>query len=192
MGEGEPPPFAFGDPLLGFFFAFVFFMVVVLAFGPCTSREGGARLRKFRKIFPAHRRRAGLRDFGAMNRPAGAHPRYAQPMDVVESRVGEVVVLTPGPEVDIRALPAFEARVDALLASGVRGLVFDLSPVVLLPSTVAGFLVSCAARLRAAGGKFAVAAPSPRVRRTLATLGVDAVLSVRDSLDLAVALVRGG
>ena len=110
-------------------------------------------------------------------------------MEVAESRRGAVVVLTPSPEVDVRALPAFEVRIDVLLASGVRGLVFDLTRVVLLPSTAAGFLSNCAARAKRAGGRLAVAAPSPHVRRTLVTLGLEPLLNVRDSLDAAVKAV---
>ena len=113
-------------------------------------------------------------------------------MAVTESRVGDTVIFTPGPEVDVRTLPGFEARVDALLASGSRRFVFDLSAVVLLPSTVAGFLVSCAVRVRKAGGRLAIAAPSQRITRTLSTLGVGAVLSVRDSLAAAITFVTEG
>ena len=111
-------------------------------------------------------------------------------MEVTETHRGDIVLLTPGTEVDVRTLPAFDARVDALLVSGARGIVFDLTSLALLPSTVAGFLVSCAARVKKAGGRFAVAA-SPRVRRTLATLGIEAVLTIRDSVEAAERFARG-
>jgi anti-anti-sigma factor len=109
-------------------------------------------------------------------------------MDAAESRRGDVVVLTPGAEVDVRAVPAFEARVEKLLAAGATAIVFDLSAVELLPSTIAGFLVVAAGRIRRAGGRFAVAAPG-RARKTLTTLGLDAVLTVKNSLDAACAAV---
>ena len=118
-------------------------------------------------------------------------------MDATESRRGEVVVLAPGAEVDVRAVPAFEARVEKLLAAGTTAVVFDLTAVELLPSTIAGFLVVAAGRVRGAGGRFAVAAPGRRIRATLTTLGLTAVLTVKDSLDAACAAVsrhpeRGG
>jgi anti-sigma B factor antagonist len=108
-------------------------------------------------------------------------------VDAVESRRGEVVVLAPGAEVDVRAVPAFEARLARLLEGGSRAIVFDLSAVELLPSTIAGFLVVAAGRVRAAGGRFAVAAPGRRTRATLTTLGLDAALTVKTTLDAACA-----
>ena len=115
----------------------------------------------------------------------GPPARYAPSVDVVETRRGDVVVLAPGAEVDVRALPAFEARVARLIAGGARAVVFDLRAVELLPSTIAGFLVVAAGRVRAAGGRFALAVTSPRVRAVLVTLGLDAVLAVQPTLEAA-------
>ena len=106
-------------------------------------------------------------------------------MDVVETRRGDVVVLTPGAEIDVRAVPAFEARVARLVAGGTRAIVCDLGAVELLPSTIAGFLVVAAGRVRTAGGRFALAVPSARVRAVLSTLGLDAALVVKPTLDAA-------
>jgi anti-anti-sigma factor len=104
-------------------------------------------------------------------------------VDTAESRRRGIVVLAPAADVDVRAIPSFEARIARHLAEGDRAIVFDLSALELLPSTIAGFLVAAAARVRAAGGRFAVAAPTRRIRTTLATLGLDAALSVKTSLD---------
>jgi anti-anti-sigma factor len=87
-------------------------------------------------------------------------------------RQGHVTVLVPEGDLDVAALPAWEAQVDALLAAGVRALVWDLSGVGLLPSTAAGLLLQTAARVRAAGGRMALAGAPPRVRATLGTMGV--------------------
>jgi anti-anti-sigma factor len=127
------------------------------------------------------------RDASTLGRLPSA--RYPRRVDVVETRRGDVVVLAPGAEVDVRAVPAFEARVARLVAGGSRAIVFDLGGVELLPSTIAGFLVVAAGRVRAAGGRFALAVPSPRVRAVLSTLGLDAALAVRPTLDAACAAV---
>src|SRR5438445_13431494 len=104
-------------------------------------------------------------------------------MEFDERREGNVVVLTPRGDMDATVLKAYEARLDSFVREGVRGLVWDLSGVTLLPSTAAGFLVSGATRLKEAGGRCAVAAPTRSVRATLRTLGLEAVLPVRDSLE---------
>ncbi len=93
-------------------------------------------------------------------------------MKVREEIVGDVTVLTPHGDLDITTLPAFEARVDRLLGSGARLLLWDLSEVGLLPSTAAGFLLQCARRVKGVGGRMALAGGSPHVLGTLRTMGV--------------------
>jgi len=91
---------------------------------------------------------------------------------VREEIVGAVTVLSPHGDLDLTALPAFEARVDRLIRDGARMLLWDLADVGMLPSTAAGFLLQTARQLRAAGGRMALAGASRRVLGTLRTMGV--------------------
>jgi anti-anti-sigma factor len=105
-----------------------------------------------------------------------------------ERREGAAVVLTPYGDMDATEIPAFAARVDALVGDGVRVLIVDLSEVTLLPSTAVGFLTQAARRLRAVEGRVVLAGARPRVRGTLATMGVLGLFPVYD--DAATALQR--
>jgi anti-anti-sigma factor len=102
-----------------------------------------------------------------------------------ERREADVVVLTPEGDMDLDRLPAFAARVDALVRDGVRLLVVDLSRVDLLPSTAVGFLVRAAQRAHPAGGRVALACAHRRVRTTLATMGVLDLLPLHDDVAAA-------
>ncbi len=56
-------------------------------------------------------------------------------MQTIEERHGRIVVLSPSGDMDITTLPEFEGRLDALLKEGVRGVLWDLGAVGILPST---------------------------------------------------------
>jgi anti-anti-sigma factor len=89
-----------------------------------------------------------------------------------ERRVGDAAVLTPEGGIDATEVTAFAARIDALVAAGVRTVVCDLSGLEVLPSTAAGILLQAAQRLRAVGGRLLLAGPNRRARTTLETMGV--------------------
>jgi anti-anti-sigma factor len=93
-----------------------------------------------------------------------------------EERIGDVVVLTPRGDMDVTTLPAFEARVAAMLVQGARGLLWDLVHVRILPSTAVGFLLGAAKRVRAAGGRTAVARAGRLATTTLRTTGLTEIL----------------
>ena len=93
-------------------------------------------------------------------------------MKLSEEQVGSVRVLCPEGDIDITALPAFEARVERLLSEGALNLLWDLEGVGMLPSTAAGFLLQTARRMRAAGGRGALAGARPHVRSMLNIMGV--------------------
>ena len=89
-----------------------------------------------------------------------------------EEVIGAVTVLTPHGDLDLGAMPAFEASVDHLIQGGARLLLWDLSDAGMLPSTAAGFLLQTARRLREVGGRMALAGARPRVLGTLRTMGI--------------------
>jgi anti-sigma B factor antagonist len=102
-----------------------------------------------------------------------------------EEQVGTVTVLIPRGDMDITTLPAFEARVAALINSGTHALIWDLSQVGFLPSTAAGFLLQTARRMRAGGGPCVLAGASQRVLGTLRTMGVLQLFPVYDDREVA-------
>ena len=101
-------------------------------------------------------------------------------MHIDERTIGDVVVLTPAVDMDVTVLPAFEARVAALIEKGARGLLWDLVNVRLLPSTAAGFLIGAAGRVRAVGGRTAVARAGRLATTTLRMMGVTDILPLFD------------
>ncbi len=108
-------------------------------------------------------------------------------MKVRQEVIGAVTVLTPHGDMDLTALPAFEARVAALLAGGASSLLWDLSEVGMLPSTAAGFLLQTARRVTDAGGRMALSGGSTRVLGTLRTMGVLEVFRTFSSREDALA-----
>jgi anti-sigma B factor antagonist len=99
-------------------------------------------------------------------------------MRVHEERLGDVVVLVPHGDMDMTALPSFEARVARLIEDGLRGLVWDLKDVGMLPSTAAGFLIQSGKRVGQAGGRMVLADVQPRVLGTLRTMGVTEIFRI--------------
>jgi stage II sporulation protein AA (anti-sigma F factor antagonist) len=89
-----------------------------------------------------------------------------------EETLGRTTVLVPEGDMDITALPAFEARVARLIQGGTLNLIWDLSVVSFLPSTAAGFLLQTARRIRAHGGRCVLSGGSAKVLGTLRTMGV--------------------
>lgn len=71
-----------------------------------------------------------------------------------------------------------------------RGLVVDLANVTFMDSTGIGVLVGVWRRVHAASSALAIAVPSPQVRRTLTTAGLDKILPVYDSEQEALEAVR--
>jgi anti-sigma B factor antagonist len=107
-----------------------------------------------------------------------------------EEVVGAATVLTPHGDLDLRAMPAFEAEVDRLIRGGARLLVWDLSAAGMLPSTAAGFLLQTARRLREAGGRMVLAGARPRALGTLRTMGVADVFKVYPTREAALEALR--
>ncbi len=93
-------------------------------------------------------------------------------MSLEEEYHGDVVVLVMRGDLDASTLPSYEARLNRLLEIGTRYVVWDVHAVGILPSTAAGFLIQAGRRLRATGGRMALAAVPRRVRGTLHTMGV--------------------
>jgi len=89
-----------------------------------------------------------------------------------EEYYGDVVVLVVRGDMDAVTQPAYEARLSRLLEVGTRYLIWDLHAVRILPSTAVGFLIQASQRVRAAGGRMALASVPRLVRGTLNMMGI--------------------
>ncbi len=102
------------------------------------------------------------------------------PLDirVTAGDAGPVVMLSG--EADITTLRRLEDTLDAQITAGARLLTVDLSGLRFADSATIGALVRAASVLKAKGGRLDLQNPQPGLRRVLALLGVDEVLTVYD------------
>jgi len=106
-------------------------------------------------------------------------------METTETIVNAATVLTPVGRLDGLGSPGLEHKVDALLAAGVRRLVFDCSRLDYVSSAgLRVFLVS-AKKLKGAGGKATFAALTPTVHEVFELSGFLNVLEVHPTVAAA-------
>ena len=83
-------------------------------------------------------------------------------------------------ELDIATAAQFRTSIGALLGTGCRHVVVDLSDVLFVDSSGLGALVWAAHRMRSAGGEFSVANPSAAILPTLRITGLGRVLALAE------------
>jgi anti-anti-sigma factor len=76
--------------------------------------------------------------------------------------------------------------VGELIAGGATHLVFDLSETTFIDSSALHVLLDARKRVRAEGGEVVVVCPSPQVRRVFEVTGVDGVLRLCRSVEVAI------
>ena len=106
-------------------------------------------------------------------------------VSISTSAVGAIIVVAVGGEIDVHTAPQVDEALAAAAGPGIA-LVADLTNVEFIDSTGLSVLVRALARARDDEGSLAVVAPSERVTKVLRLTGLDAVLSVYDTLDAAV------
>jgi len=114
-----------------------------------------------------------------------------KPMELVITtrEVGDRTVVSVVGEVDIASAGALDAVLSEAIASGRTHLVVDLEEVGFLDSTGLGVLVKSLKRTREAGGSLTVVTESERVLKVIRITGLDAVIPLFASVDLALAAV---
>jgi len=80
-----------------------------------------------------------------------------------------------------------EARLEELLAKGIRRFIFELSGVTHIDSTGIGRFIACLNRVMQAGGKMRMAAASPVVRDAFRVTRLDTVFEFFPDVDSAAA-----
>lgn len=108
---------------------------------------------------------------------------------ITTREVGDRTVVSVVGEVDIASAGALDAVLSEAIASGRSDLVVDLAEVGFLDSTGLGVLVKALKRTREAGGSLTVATESERVLKVIRITGLDAVIPLFASADLALAAV---
>lgn len=113
-------------------------------------------------------------------------------MKLEHSRIGDVTVLEFVGEFDAFNLPPISKGVDGILAGGENRLVLDLHLLTFLNSSALGYLIKVRKRAQAAGGDCVLARPGKFVRKLLATVGLDRIFPIYDSVDDARRHYGGG
>ncbi len=113
-------------------------------------------------------------------------------MKVTRSEREGVAILRLQGEFDSFETEEVRRTFEACLAEGRRKVVLDLAGLVFANSTTIAYFISAQKRAREAGGGMILAKPGDFLRKTLRTLGLDQVLTIRDNVDDAVKALGAG
>ena len=100
---------------------------------------------------------------------------------------GVVVLSLTGTMTMGTQLQRFEWVIDELIKGGQNRVVIDMAGITYLDSSAIGVLVGCQGTVRNSGGQFRIAAVTDRVAKIFKLAGVDTVLALDASRDLAIA-----
>lgn len=99
-------------------------------------------------------------------------------MDITESQLNASTVLALSGRLDGLASPALDQKVDALLASGARSLVFDCSALNYVSSAGLRSFLTAAKKVKAVNGRASFAALTPAVHEVFELSGFLTVLAI--------------
>jgi anti-anti-sigma factor len=111
-------------------------------------------------------------------------------MRIEEDRVGGVTILSVAGTIDASTLPAASAKLDALFGESRTCIVFNLSGLEVVTSTVIGFLVDATRRAQALGGDLVVSTPSRLFRSSVDMLGAGDEFTLAPNNEEALAHLR--
>jgi anti-sigma B factor antagonist len=94
-------------------------------------------------------------------------------------------VLEVDGELDLYTAPRLSSQVGEIIALGATSLVVDLTETTFVDSTALHILLDAKKRIRAEGGDLVVVCPSPHVRRIFEVTGVDGLLQLCRSVEVA-------
>jgi anti-sigma B factor antagonist len=94
-------------------------------------------------------------------------------------------VLEVGGELDLYTAPRLSSQVGEIIALGATSLVVDLTETTFVDSTALHVLLDAKKRILAEGGDLVVVCPSPHVRRIFEVTGVDGLLQLCRSVEVA-------
>jgi anti-sigma B factor antagonist len=88
-------------------------------------------------------------------------------------------------EIDLFTAPEFKQRINAAIEAGMRLVVVDLSEASFIDSSSLGILISAHKRLKLRGDLLVVACDVPAILNTFTITGLDGVLALDPSRDVA-------
>jgi anti-anti-sigma factor len=110
-------------------------------------------------------------------------------MDITESKINSATVLALSGRLDGLTSPILEKRVDALLATGMRQLVFDCGQLAYASSVGLRVFLASSKKLKAAGGQAAFAALTPTVHEVFELSGFTGLFKVELTAAAAAAAI---
>jgi anti-sigma B factor antagonist len=111
-------------------------------------------------------------------------------MKVTRSEKEGVAILRLAGEFDSFETEEMRRTFEACLKEGRQRIVLDLGDLSFANSTTIAYFITAQKRAREVGGGMILAKPGDFLRKTLRTLGLDQILSIRDSVDDAVQALR--
>ena len=111
--------------------------------------------------------------------------RYVD-FSVSQRTVGDYSVLAVRGEVDVYSAPALHDGLSALLDSGAKAVVVDLTEVGFLDSTGLGVLVAARTSALDRGGALPIACERARILKLFKITGLDTVFDIHPNVDAAV------
>ena len=111
-------------------------------------------------------------------------------MNVTRSEREGVAILRLQGEFDSFETEEVRRTFEQCLLEGKRRVVLDLTDLVFANSTTIAYFISAQKRAREGGGGMILAKPGDFLKKTLKTLGLDQVLSIRDTVDSAIQTLR--
>jgi len=113
-------------------------------------------------------------------------------MKLEEKRFKDVAILTFVGEFDTFNLPMFSERVDRMLEDGDKLFILDVRLLTFINSSALGYLIQLSRRVKEASGDVVMSRPSKFVRKTLTTLGLEAIFPIFESDEDAILYLRKG
>lgn len=95
------------------------------------------------------------------------------------------IVLTLAGELDVYTLAKLKEAIALLLEKPLRGVILDLSQVAYVDSSSIGYFIKLEGQTKGKMFRFGIAAPSPEVRRIFELTHVTRVLTIFETVDLA-------
>ena len=97
----------------------------------------------------------------------------------------DAYVLEVGGELDLYTAPRLSSQMGEIIALGATSLVVDLTETTFVDSTALHVLLDAKKRILAEGGDLVVVCPSPHIRRIFEVTGVDGLLRLCRSVEVA-------
>ena len=99
-------------------------------------------------------------------------------MKIERKQAGDVTILAFTGEFDAFNLPTISEKLDALINTGAKKLVFNLRFLKFINSSALGYLIKTRKRLAEIDGELCIAQPSKFFQSTITTLGIDQIFKI--------------